>query len=86
MRRLIRIYQQYISPWFAPRCRFSPGCSEYAHQAIERFGPLRGGWLATRRILRCNPLCRWGDDPLPEEFSWWGAASGSSLVSDESSE
>ncbi|MGI9308171.1 MAG: membrane protein insertion efficiency factor YidD [Gammaproteobacteria bacterium] len=75
MHRLIRIYQKYMSPWFAPSCRFSPSCSEYARQAIGRFGTVRGSWLAVRRILRCNPLCRWGNDPVPQKFSWWRPAS-----------
>ena len=63
---LIRFYQRNISPAFAPRCRFSPTCSQYALEAIERYGVWRGGWLACKRLLRCNPFYK-GDyfDPVP---------------------
>jgi len=71
MRWLIRIYQRYISPFTAPRCRFQPTCSEYADEAIERHGSLRGSWLAIRRILRCQPFAAHGYDPVPDSFSWW---------------
>jgi len=63
---LIRIYQKYISPAFPPSCRFTPTCSQYAVEAIERFGAIRGGGLAVWRILRCNPFCKGGYDPVPE--------------------
>jgi hypothetical protein len=72
VRWLIRIYQRYISPFMAPSCRFQPTCSEYADEAIARYGSLRGGWLAMRRILRCQPFGSHGYDPVPEVFSWWG--------------
>ncbi|AEH50721.1 membrane protein insertion efficiency factor YidD [Pseudothermotoga thermarum] len=65
---LIRFYQKYISPLKPPSCRFVPTCSAYAYQAIERFGLLKGGLLAIRRILRCNPLNPGGFDPVPEKF------------------
>lgn len=63
---LIRFYQKYISPAFPPRCRFSPTCSQYAFEAIEKYGPWKGGWLAMRRLLRCHPFYK-GDsyDPVP---------------------
>ena len=63
---LIRFYQRNISPAFPPRCRFSPTCSQYALEAIERYGVWRGGWLACKRLLRCNPFYK-GDiyDPVP---------------------
>ena len=63
---LIRFYQRNISPAFPPRCRFSPTCSQYALEAIERSGGWRGGWLACKRLLRCNPFYK-GDyfDPVP---------------------
>ncbi|MEE9136180.1 MAG: membrane protein insertion efficiency factor YidD [Gammaproteobacteria bacterium] len=77
MHRLIRAYQRYLSPFFPPRCRFLPTCSEYARQAVVRFGPLRGSWLAIRRILRCHPLGPSGFDPVPERFSWWRSDYGS---------
>ena len=68
MRRLIQLYQRYLSAFFGPRCRFLPTCSEYARQAVVRFGSLRGSWLAMRRILRCHPLGPHGFDPVPEHF------------------
>ena len=61
----IDLYQRRISPGIAPRCRFQPTCSEYARQAIEKYGAAKGGALAARRILRCNPLCPGGYDPVP---------------------
>lgn len=64
---LIRFYQRHISPHTPPACRFQPTCSQYAFTAIERFGALKGGWLAFRRLLRCNPFCKGGYDPVPEE-------------------
>lgn len=64
--KLIRFYQRHISVHTPPACRFQPTCSQYAYTAIERFGVLKGGWLAIRRLLRCNPFCRGGYDPVPE--------------------
>jgi len=72
VRWLIRQYQRWISPFTAPSCRFQPTCSAYADEAIERFGALRGSWLALRRIARCQPLGGSGYDPVPREFHWWG--------------
>lgn len=54
-----------MSPLFPPRCRYIPTCSEYALQAVEKYGPLRGGFLALRRLLRCNPFHKGGYDPVP---------------------
>lgn len=62
----IRIYQRSISPLFPPACRFTPTCSQYAVEAIERFGVIKGTWLAMRRLLRCNPFGGHGYDPVPE--------------------
>lgn len=62
---LIRAYRAAISPLFPPVCRFQPTCSQYALTAVERFGPVKGGWLATRRILRCHPFHPGGYDPVP---------------------
>ena len=61
----IRIYQQVISPLFPDACIYYPTCSQYAVQAIEKHGVLRGCWLAVRRIARCNPLHVGGYDPVP---------------------
>jgi len=65
---LIRIYRKYISPAFPPSCRFTPTCSQYALEAVERFGAIRGGGMAVWRILRCNPFCKGGYDPVPEKI------------------
>ena len=62
---LLRGYKKYISPHLGHHCRFIPTCSEYALQAIEKYGALKGSWLAVKRIIRCNPFCKGGYDPLP---------------------
>jgi putative membrane protein insertion efficiency factor len=62
---LIRLYQWTLSPLLGPACRFYPSCSEYALESISRFGVLRGGWLALRRIGRCHPWHPGGFDPVP---------------------
>ena len=62
---LIRFYQRSISPRHPACCRFIPTCSQYALEAIPRYGALKGGFLALRRILRCNPFCKGGYDPVP---------------------
>lgn len=63
---MIRFYQKSVSPYFPARCRFRPTCSQYALEAIEKYGPWKGGRLAIRRLLRCNPFNR-DDvyDPVP---------------------
>lgn len=66
----IRFYKQHISPGLGYNCRFEPTCSVYAMQAIERHGCGKGLLLAGWRLLRCNPLCRRGYDPIPEAGRW----------------
>ena len=61
----IRIYREYVSPLKAPSCRFVPTCSEYAMIAVDRYGALRGGWMALKRIMRCHPFHEGGYDPVP---------------------
>lgn len=63
---LIRAYQVCISPFKRPCCRFYPTCSNYALEALKKHGPLKGVYLSTKRILRCNPLFKGGYDPVPE--------------------
>lgn len=62
---LIRAYRLALSPWWGRQCRFTPTCSEFAIEAIERHGALRGSWLAMRRISRCHPWHAGGFDPVP---------------------
>ncbi|MEE0893497.1 MAG: membrane protein insertion efficiency factor YidD [Treponema sp.] len=62
---LIRFYQICISPFFPPCCRFTPSCSQYSLEAIQKHGPIKGLYLAIKRILRCNPYCKGGYDPVP---------------------
>jgi putative membrane protein insertion efficiency factor len=63
----VRIYQRWLSPTFGARCRYYPSCSEYAAQAIQRFGILRGLVLAGWRLLRCNPWSHGGFDPVEDQ-------------------
>ena len=65
--KIIRLYQKYLSPLLGPSCRFHPTCSEYTFQAIETYGVFKGGILAIKRILKCNPWGGSGADPLPRE-------------------
>lgn len=61
----IKGYQQYISPLSGPHCRFVPTCSQYAIEAVEKYGAAKGGFLACKRILRCHPFSQGGFDPVP---------------------
>jgi putative membrane protein insertion efficiency factor len=63
----IRVYQRTLSPLLGPRCKYYPSCSEYAVQAIGRYGILRGAVLAAWRLLRCNPFSHGGYDPVTEQ-------------------
>ena len=63
----IKFYQRKISPLFGPKCRYYPTCSQYAIQAVEIHGVLKGSVLAVLRLLRCNPLFPGGYDPVPEK-------------------
>ena len=67
---LVRLYQKYISPLLGRNCRFTPTCSQYAIEALEMHGIIKGGVLAAWRIARCNPLGKWGYDPVPPKGKW----------------
>jgi putative membrane protein insertion efficiency factor len=62
---LIRTYRYALSPWWGTQCRFTPTCSEYAAEAIDQYGALKGSWLATRRLACCHPWHAGGFDPVP---------------------
>ena len=70
----IWLYRWLVSPVIGPRCRYLPTCSDYALEALQLHGPLRGGWLALRRIVRCHPWGRSGYDPVPQPSTEPGAA------------
>lgn len=63
---LIRLYRLLLSPFVGQHCRFYPSCSQYALEAIERHGTVRGGWLAVKRLARCHPWHAGGVDPVPD--------------------
>lgn len=63
--QMIRFYQRYISPMSPPSCRFYPTCSQYAIEAVEEHGAIKGSYLAVHRILKCHPLHKGGFDPVP---------------------
>lgn len=65
LRKMVRGYRTFISPLLGPTCRFYPSCSQYAEEALEVHGLLRGGWLAARRLCRCGPWHSGGYDPVP---------------------
>ena len=62
----LRFYKAAVSPMLPPACRYTPTCSEYAMEAVERYGVVRGGWLAIKRLFSCHPWSRGGYDPVPE--------------------
>ena len=62
---LLRFYKRNISPLLGKRCRFYPTCSEYMYEAVMRYGTLKGFWMGTKRLVRCQPFCRGGYDPVP---------------------
>ncbi len=62
---LIRIYQYTLSPYFGRACRYTPTCSVYSVEAIKKYGPFKGGWMALKRVLSCNPWGGSGYDPVP---------------------
>lgn len=64
---LVRVYQWTIAPALPPRCRFVPSCSQYMIDALRTYGSIRGTWMGFRRVLRCNPLCEGGVDPVPPQ-------------------
>ena len=64
---LVKLYRVAISPWLGMNCRFQPSCSEYAIEALQRHGVLRGSWLAAKRVGRCHPWGGSGYDPVPDD-------------------
>ena len=62
--RMIRLYQQAVSPYLPAMCRFDPSCSQYTAEAVARYGIIRGSWLGLKRILRCRPMGGQGYDPV----------------------
>jgi uncharacterized protein len=62
---IIRFYQKAISPVLPPSCRFTPTCSHYAYEAVEKYGFFKGGWMGVKRISRCHPFTPGGYDPVP---------------------
>ena len=73
---LIRLYQKGLSPYWPGTCRYTPTCSHYALEAIDRRGPWKGGWLALRRLGRCRPFGGFGYDPVPVAYGSSEGAAG----------
>ncbi|MCF7833790.1 MAG: membrane protein insertion efficiency factor YidD [Candidatus Pacebacteria bacterium] len=63
--KIIKFYQKWITPFRKPSCVFVPSCSQYAKEAISKYGAIKGGWLAVKRIVRCNPWQKNFLDPIP---------------------
>jgi putative membrane protein insertion efficiency factor len=61
---LLGVYKAVVSPFLPPACRFEPTCSQYASEAIAKYGGLKGTWMGVKRILRCQPFCKGGHDPV----------------------
>jgi putative membrane protein insertion efficiency factor len=61
---LLGVYRAVVSPFLPPACRFEPTCSEYASEAVEKYGVVKGIWMSAKRILRCQPFCKGGHDPV----------------------
>ena len=62
---LLRVYKRFVSAALPPSCRFTPSCSEYTYEAIDRYGFIKGAWAGIKRIIRCNPFNPGGYDPVP---------------------
>ena len=73
-------YKRLISPFFRGSCRFLPSCADYMGEAVARHGAARGVWLGVGRLLRCQPLCRAGHDPVPMKFSFLAGLMGQTHV------
>lgn len=67
--KVVRAYQKYLSPLFPPSCRYSPTCSSYMVQALEKHGAIKGSVMGIARILRCNPFVKGGFDAVPDHFT-----------------
>ena len=65
----VRFYRLVVSPWLGPSCRFTPSCSTYSLQALEQHGAAAGSYLTLARLVRCQPWCQGGHDPVPEQLS-----------------
>jgi len=63
---ILKLYKTFVSPFLPPSCRFTPTCSEYAMQAVEKHGAVKGTWMAFKRLLRCQPFCAGGHDPVSD--------------------
>ena len=61
---LLKLYKTFLSPFLPPSCRFTPTCSEYALEAVEKYGSAKGSWMGLKRICRCQPFCEGGHDPV----------------------
>ncbi|MGH3505886.1 MAG: membrane protein insertion efficiency factor YidD [Nocardioidaceae bacterium] len=70
---LLKVYRAVVSPLYGQVCRYYPSCSAYALESVQRYGSIRGSWLAVRRVSRCHPWARGGVDPVPDVFSWRAA-------------